>query len=92
MLEGKDVVEKCLEGSIVRLSKNGAEMTLANSIRAMTNLKMNLFNVDEKLKAKDFYGKVIKQSGEKKRAYIVHFTSIPPEVDAYFQAIRLMTV
>jgi hypothetical protein len=54
----------------------------------MTNLKMNLADVDEKLSARDFYGKVIKCSGEKAQTHLVRFTSVPPEIDAYFQAHR----
>ena len=74
---------------MVRLSKNGAEMTLVSPVETLTNLKMNLLDVDEKLAAKNFYGKVIKHPGEKGRTHRIQFTSIPPEVDAYFQAHRL---
>jgi len=47
---------------------------------------MKLENVDNKLTARNFYGKVIKQLGEKGQTHVVHFTSVPPEIDAYFQA------
>ena len=80
VLEGKNVGEKGLKGSMVRLSKNGAEMTLVTPVETMTNLKMNLLDVDEKLTGRDFYGKVIKHSEEKGWTHMVHFTSIPPEV------------
>jgi adenylate cyclase len=89
LLEGKDVGGKGLEGSVVRLSKNGAEMTLVAPVETLTNLRMNLLDVDEKLTAKNFYGKVIKHPVEKGRTHRIQFTSIPPEVDAYFQAHRL---
>jgi hypothetical protein len=52
----------------------------------MTNLKMNLEAVDEKLSSRNFYGKVIKNSGDGGQAHVVRFTSVPSEVDAYFQA------
>ncbi len=54
----------------------------------MTNLKLKLKDVDEQLSAKDFYGKVIKHHGEKENTYMVSFTSLPSEIDAYFQACR----
>ena len=73
---------------MLRLSKNCAEITLSASIETMENLKMNLGNVDEKLSARDFYGKVVERSEEKGQTYVVHFTSVPPEVDAYFQSHR----
>jgi adenylate cyclase len=86
LLEGKDVGKKELEGSVVRLSKNCAEITLRGPISVLTNLKMNLGDVDEKLSARDFYGKVIERPGKKGATQLIRFTSVPPEVDAYFQA------
>ncbi len=88
VLEGKDIGKKGLEGFVVRLSRNRAEITLSTPVEMMTNLKMNLGDVDEKLSARDFYGKVIGRSGENRPNYVVHFTSIPPEIDAYFQSHR----
>jgi adenylate cyclase len=88
VLEGKDVGRKELEGSVVRLSKTWAEITLGASVEMLTNLKMNLRDVDDNLSVRDFYGKVIKRSEEKERNHTVHFTSVPPEVDAYFQSHR----
>ena len=86
VLEGKNIERKELEGSVVRLSKNCAEITLCGPISVLTNLKMNLGDVDEKLSTRDFYGKVIEPPGKKGDTQLVRFTSVPPEVDAYFQA------
>jgi len=86
VLAGKDVGKKELEGSVVRLSKNCAEITLGGPVSVLTNLKMSLGDVDEKLSTRHFYGKVIERSGEKGPTQLIRFTSLPPEVDAYFQA------
>jgi adenylate cyclase len=88
MLEEKDVGKKELEGSVVRLSKTWAEIILGAPVEMLTNLKMNLGDVDENLSVRAFYGKVIKRSEGKEQIHVVHFTSVPPEVDAYFQALR----
>ena len=88
ILEGKDVGKKGLQGSMLRLSKNCAGVTLHEPVEVLTNLKMNLADVDEKLGARDFYGKVIERTGERGEAHVVRFTSVPPEVDAYFQSHR----
>jgi adenylate cyclase len=88
LLEGKDVGKRGLQGSVVRLSKDCAEITLGAPVDMMTNLKMNLGDVDEKLSCRDFYGKAIERSGDKGQIHLVRFTSLPPEVDAYFQAHR----
>ena len=73
---------------MVRLSKNCAEIILSAPLEVLANLKMNLGDVDEKLATRDFYGKVVKPSEEGRETHVVHFTSVPPEVDAYFQSHR----
>jgi adenylate cyclase len=87
-VEGKDVEMAWNKGMIGRLSKNSAEITLGAPVDTMTDLKMNLADVEEKLSSRDFYGKVIKLSREAEQPHLVHFTSVPPEVDSYFQAFR----
>jgi adenylate cyclase len=86
VLEGKNAHKKELEGSVVRLSKKCAEINLGRTVSLLTNLKMNLRDVDEKLSTRHFYGKVIKHSRERGLTQLIRFTSVPPEVDAYFQA------
>jgi PAS domain S-box-containing protein len=88
MLEGKDVGKTGLGGSVFRLSKSSAEVVFDAPVKTLTNLKMNLGDVDENLAARDFYGKVIDRSGEDEQTHLVRFTSVPPEVDAYFQSHR----
>ena len=78
--------KKDLLASVVRLAKNCAEISMGDPVDVMTNIKMNLADVDENLSAKDFYGKVVRKTGENGKNHEVHFTSVPPEVDAYFQA------
>jgi adenylate cyclase len=88
VLEGKNVGKKGLEGSVIRLSEKTAVITLDEPLELLTNLKMNIGDVDEKLSTRDFYGKVIERAEEIGHAHVVCFTSVPPEVDAYFQSHR----
>ena len=88
VLEGKNVGKKGLEGSIVRLSEKTAVIALEEPLELLTNLKMNIGDVDEKLSTRDFYGKVIECLEEIEHTHVVCFTSVPPEVDAYFQSHR----
>ena len=88
VLEGKSVREKGLKGSIVRLSEKSALIVLDEPIEPLTNLMMNLGDIGDKLSIKDFYGKVIERSKDEKFAHVVRFTSVPPEVDAYFHSHR----
>ena len=88
VFEGKSVGKKELEGFVIRLSKKCAEIVLDGPVEILTNLKMNLRDVDENLVIKDFYGKVIENSWQKEHVQLVRFTSVPSEVDAYFQSHR----
>jgi len=47
-----------------------------------------LGDVDDELPPNDFYGKVIKRLGNDGQIHVIRFTSIPPEIVAYFQALR----
>ncbi len=89
ILESKAVRNEVLNGYIVKLSKNDAEMAFTSPVNIYTNLKIELADVDGGLAAKPIYGKVIRLSDESKMIYTIRFTSIPPEVGAYFQALRL---
>jgi hypothetical protein len=85
MLEA-DVGQNGQAGAVLRLAKNAAEIRLSESADPMTNVKMNLEDVDEALSGRDFYSKVTRAVDTEAQTYVVHFTSVPPEVDAYFQA------
>jgi adenylate cyclase len=88
LLEGKTVGNQEFEGFVIRLSKKCAEIALDAPVGILTNLKMNLRDVDENLVIKDFYGKAIENSGQNEQIHMVRFTSVPSEVDAYFQSHR----
>jgi hypothetical protein len=88
VLEGKNVGKKGLEGSVIRLSEKTAVIAFDEPLELLTNLKMNIGDVDEKLSTRDFYGKVIERSEDIGHPHVVCFTSVPPEVDAYFQSHR----
>jgi len=88
VIEGKDVRAQGIAGSIVRLSKNCAEMVLSEPLKILSNLKMNLVDVDEQLSTRDFYGKIVEHTEEQRTPQWVRFTAVPPEIDAYFQALR----
>lgn len=86
ILEGKDVVESSFQGTIIRLSKNSAEVEVEYPMTAFSNLKLRLRNVHGRLATVDFYAKVIERPDKKGPFQLIRFTSAPPEVDAYFQA------
>ena len=87
VLEGKSVGRKVLQGSIIRLSEKSALIALDESLGLLANLKMNLGDLPEEITAKDFYGKIVEGTEEDGNTQVVRFTSVPPEVNAYFQAL-----
>jgi hypothetical protein len=86
LLQEKHIGERGVEGFIAKLSRNAAEIALNRSLELFTDMKMNLKDVYEELTTKDFYGKVTAQTLKDENNYLIRFTSLPPEVTAYFQA------
>jgi class 3 adenylate cyclase/HAMP domain-containing protein len=88
VLDGKDAGGDQRRAFVYGLSRKGAEMEMEQPLDLLTNIKMNLSDVPEELAARDFYGKVIETAGEPPNRYRIRFTSTPPEIAAYFQALR----
>jgi PAS domain S-box-containing protein len=86
LLQEKHIGERGIEGFIAKLSRSAAEIALNRSLKLFTDMKMNLKDVYEELTTKDFYGKVTAQTLKDENNYLIRFTSLPPEVTAYFQA------
>lgn len=69
------------------LSRKSVEATFEEELDLLTNIKMNLVDVPEELALKDIYGKVMEAVNDESFRYLVRFTSTPPEVNSYFQAL-----
>ncbi len=87
-LDGKDVGKELRQGHIACLSRKDAEILLEEPLKPLTNIRMKLGNVPEELATKAFYGKVIESKVKDTNRYLIRFTSISPEIAAYFQALR----
>jgi len=97
VLEREGKGEEGRRGIIQRLSKRAAEIELERALEPLTNIKMNLSGVEDKmnlsgveeeLAVRNLYGKISDCCGEERRTCLLRFTSVPPEVAAYFQAHR----
>jgi adenylate cyclase len=86
ILEEKQVNTTRFQGSLVKLSPEGAEIRVEPSTGSippeLTNLKLNLFVAD----SEDIYAKVSERRGGQESFYI-HFTSVPPVVQAKLTAL-----
>jgi len=88
VLGGKHVVKERVEGRSVRLLKRNCEIALNELAPPLTNLKLNLGNGDEVVRAKDFFGKVIEQAEERRYIHVLSLTSLLPDESAHFQSHR----
>lgn len=87
-LEGKAAGRVDGEGLVLRLARHCVELAVDGRLEAMADLKMNLASVGEVLAARDFYGKVIRDGDGRGAPAVVRLTSVPPEVDAFLEALR----
>jgi len=62
-----------LSGSVIRLSKKCAEVIIDQPVEMLSNLKMNLKDVDENLAIKYFYVKVIECETNSEKIHTVRF-------------------
>jgi adenylate cyclase len=88
VLEGKASERADGKGSVSRLASHCVELTVDEPLAPMSNLKMNLASASEALAARDFYGKVIRAPAGRGAPAVVRLTSVPPEVDAFLEALR----
>ena len=86
IIDGKHVGKSGLKALIKKLSKIGAEIISDEPLERLSNLKINLDDVEDDLDSKDLYAKVIEE--KEGNLYILRFTSVPTEMATYFQAFR----
>ena len=88
VLEGKAAARADGEGYVPRLASHCVELAVDAALEPMANLKMNLVSASEALVARDFYGKVVRAAAGNGAPAVVRLTSVPPEVDAFLEALR----
>lgn len=84
LLEGKQAGGARGDGALVRLARSHAELDTADPPPAFSDLRLSLAAAGDALAGRDFYGKVLAAGPPA----LVRFTALPPEVDAYFEALR----
>lgn len=88
VIDGKHVGSKVQDCRLLGLAGQGAEVSLGQPVEPLTNLKLSIKEAQGELASKDFYAKVIKSPGRPDGPHLIRFTAVPPEIDAYFQALR----
>ena len=87
-IEGKNIGTEREQGWIKRISTSALDIAIGASLPKLTNITFNLKEASNKLKSKDVYGKVLKEIQPEEHIHRVRCTSIPPELDGYFQALH----
>jgi len=81
-------LQVCIRSADHRWLVAALKCLLEEPLKPLTNIRMKLGNVPEELATKAFYGKVIESKVKATQRYLIRFTSISPEIAAYFQALR----
>jgi adenylate cyclase len=91
MLTGKEVPEDVHEGTIVRLANRVAEIQTDVQADRLSNLRIWLFDGKGTQITDDLYAKVTEILTGSPARFRVYFTSVPHEVEAFFQPILTST-
>ncbi|MGP8050630.1 MAG: response regulator [Desulfobaccales bacterium] len=70
-------------GAITKIAHNMAEIHSEVLPSPLANLRIFLYDPDHCEIADDLYGKVVAQLSESPPAFLVHFTSVPPEAETF---------
>ncbi len=91
LLEGKHIDENVFDGSLIKLSEQGAEMESNQRRRDdrpsdLSNIKLNLLNEDQVTYGGDIYAKVVSSQNNNQIVYI-YFTSLAPDMEQRLDVI-----
>jgi adenylate cyclase len=87
LLEGKHLGDAVCTGSLVKLSAKDGEVRSEHPVEPWSDIKIQLLSSDGEDLPGDLYAKVMGCLSEGSRGFAVHFTSVPPEVAAFFERL-----
>ena len=70
-------------GAITKMSTKMVEIHSEVMPSPLANLRISLYDHDDREIADDLYGKVVAHLPESPPAFLVHFTSVPPEAETF---------
>jgi adenylate cyclase len=70
-------------GAITKIAPNMVEIHSQVLPSPLANLRISLYDPDEQEITDDLYGKVVAHLSKSPAAFLVHFTSVPPEAETF---------
>ena len=70
-------------GAITKIAHNMVEIHSKVLPSPLANLRISLYDPDDHEITDDLYGKVVAHLSESPPAFLVHFTSVPPEAETF---------
>ncbi|KST66311.1 CHASE2 domain-containing protein [Mastigocoleus testarum] len=83
--QGKHISDKVLQGWLVKLSLDSADICTGEPLQVLSNLRVQLATDDEKLNHQQIYAKVVKVLDEKQNYFRLRFTALPTDIKVCFQ-------
>lgn len=83
----KQIGSEILRASVLRISRSSALLSNGATLAPHDDLKLNLEGVKMEFARLNFYAKVISTEGLDPQNTTIRFTSLPPEISAYFEGL-----
>jgi adenylate cyclase len=83
VVDWKHTVELGHGGAITKIAQNMVEIHSKVLPSPLANLRISLYDPDDHEISDDLYGKVVAHLSESPPAFLVHFTSVPPEAETF---------
>lgn len=83
LLEGKHGGEVKYQAAIVKLAPKMAEITAAVLPPRLSNLRLSLYDHNDRLISDNLYGKVLTHLSDPPGVFQVNFTALPPEAETF---------
>jgi adenylate cyclase len=83
LLDGKHGGEERYQAAILRLAPKMAEISATMLPPRLSNLRLSLFDYDDRLISDNLYCKVLSHLSDLPGIFYINFTAIPPEAEAF---------
>lgn len=87
ILEGKHLAQDEFIGKLLQISNKSGLIYTDNIPKALTNIKMTIFDVDGTVLINEVYAKVTNKSVENNQGFYIKFTNITPELEAIIKKV-----